>query len=112
MCRLGSAERWVQQVPTILLGIRTAFKEDINASSAELAYGSNLRLPDQFLQDNSVKTEPSKFLDLLRQHFRDPRPVAASSHSSAQNFCLQRARQLFLCVRPSRRCALSTPTAL
>ncbi|GBL87567.1 hypothetical protein AVEN_165174-1 [Araneus ventricosus] len=86
MCRLGSTERWVQQVPTILLGIRTAFKEDINASSAELVYGSNLRLPSQFLQDNSVKTEPSEFLGLLRQHFRDLRPVAASSHSSAQIF--------------------------
>ncbi|GBN55633.1 hypothetical protein AVEN_207549-1 [Araneus ventricosus] len=112
MCRLGSSERWVQQLPTILLGMRTAFKEDINASSADLVYGYNLRLSGQFLQDNSVKTEPSEFQDLLRQHFRDPRPVAASSHSSAQNFCLQRARQLFSCVRPSRRCAPFTPTAL
>ncbi|GBL97887.1 Transposon Ty3-I Gag-Pol polyprotein [Araneus ventricosus] len=86
MCRLGSTERWVQQLPTILLSIRTAFKEDINASSAELVYGSNLRLPGQFLQDNRVKTEPSEFLRLLRQHFRDLRPVAASSHSSAQIF--------------------------
>ncbi|GBL88584.1 hypothetical protein AVEN_26575-1 [Araneus ventricosus] len=81
-----STERWVQQLPTILLGIRTAFKEDINASSAELVYGSNLRLPGQFLQDNSVKTEPSEFLGLLRPHFRDLRPVAASSHSSAKIF--------------------------
>ncbi|GBM95445.1 Transposon Tf2-9 polyprotein [Araneus ventricosus] len=86
MCRLGSTECWVQQLPTILLGFRTAFKENINASSAELVYGSHLRLPGQFLQDNSVKTEPSEFLDLLRKHFRDPRPVAASSHSSAQIF--------------------------
>ncbi|GBM16770.1 hypothetical protein AVEN_247418-1, partial [Araneus ventricosus] len=31
MCRLGSTERWIQQVPTILLGIRIRFKEDINA---------------------------------------------------------------------------------
>ncbi|GBN62738.1 hypothetical protein AVEN_85807-1, partial [Araneus ventricosus] len=86
MCRLRSTERWVQQLPTILLGIRTAFKEDINASSAEFVYGSNLRLPGQFLQDNSVKTEPSEFLDLLRQHFRDLRPVAESSHSSTKIF--------------------------
>ncbi|GBN72004.1 hypothetical protein AVEN_181433-1 [Araneus ventricosus] len=86
MCRLGLTERWVQQVPTLLLCIRTAFKEDIDASSAELVYGSNLRLPGHFLQDNSVKIEPSEFLDLLRQHFRDLRPVAASSHSSAQIF--------------------------
>ncbi|GBN85229.1 hypothetical protein AVEN_22364-1 [Araneus ventricosus] len=70
----------------MLLGIRTAFKEDINASSAKLVYGTNLRLSGQFLQDNSVKTEPSEFLDLLRQHFRDIRPLAASSHSSAQIF--------------------------
>ncbi|GBM80184.1 hypothetical protein AVEN_141653-1 [Araneus ventricosus] len=76
----------LKKIPTILLGIHTAFKEDINASSAELVYGSNLRLPGQFLQANSVKTEPSGFLDLLRQHFRDLRPVAASSHSSVQIF--------------------------
>ncbi|GBN39220.1 Transposon Tf2-6 polyprotein, partial [Araneus ventricosus] len=93
MCRLGSTERWVQQLPTILLGIRTAFKEDINASSAELVYGSNLRLPGQFLQDNGVKTEPSEFLDLLRHYFRDLRPVA-SSHSSAQIFVY---KELFNC---------------
>ncbi|GBN35834.1 Retrovirus-related Pol polyprotein from transposon 412 [Araneus ventricosus] len=68
MCRFGSTERWVQQV---LIDIRTAFEEDIDASSAEIVYGSNLRLPGQFLQDNSVKTEPSEYLDLFRQHFRE-----------------------------------------
>ncbi|GBM57712.1 hypothetical protein AVEN_222556-1 [Araneus ventricosus] len=36
--------------------------------------------------DNIVKTEPSEFQDLLRQYFRDLRPVAASSHSSALSF--------------------------
>ncbi|GBN37847.1 hypothetical protein AVEN_57651-1 [Araneus ventricosus] len=86
LCRLGSTECWVQQLPTILLGIRAAFKEDNDTSSADLVYGSNLRLPGQFLQDNNVKTEPSEFLDSLRQHFRDLIPVAAASHSSAQIF--------------------------
>ncbi|GBN51401.1 hypothetical protein AVEN_80240-1 [Araneus ventricosus] len=106
MCRLGSTECWVQQLQTILLGIRTAFKEDINASSAELVYGSNLRLPGQFLQDNSVETEPSEFLGLLRQHFRDLRPVAASSHSSAKRFVYKEfanCSHVFVCRDAVRR---------
>ncbi|GBL98804.1 hypothetical protein AVEN_8679-1 [Araneus ventricosus] len=86
MCHLGSTEHWLQQVPTILLSIHTAFKEDISASPADLVHGSNLRSSGQFLKDNSVKTEPSDFLDLLQQHFRGLRLAAASSHSSAQIF--------------------------
>ncbi|GBM24588.1 hypothetical protein AVEN_157850-1 [Araneus ventricosus] len=39
-CRLGSTESWLEQIPTILLDIRTTFQEDINASSDELVYGS------------------------------------------------------------------------
>ncbi|GBM24802.1 hypothetical protein AVEN_245050-1 [Araneus ventricosus] len=46
----------------------------------------SLRLPGQFLQANSVKTEQSEFLDLLQQHFGNLLPVAVSSQSSARIF--------------------------
>ncbi|RWS27919.1 Transposon Tf2-6 polyprotein-like protein [Leptotrombidium deliense] len=39
---------WTASLPIVLLGIRTALKEDLQASSAELVYGTELRLPAQF----------------------------------------------------------------
>nr|XP_050029029.1 uncharacterized protein LOC126525012 [Dermacentor andersoni] len=40
---------WVEALPLILLGIRTAVKTDIGCSAAELVYGTTLRLPGEFL---------------------------------------------------------------
>ncbi|GBN83550.1 hypothetical protein AVEN_153948-1 [Araneus ventricosus] len=37
--------QWSEILPTILLGIRTAVKEDTKASCAELVYGTTLQLP-------------------------------------------------------------------
>ena len=39
---------WVDGLPLILLGIRTALKEDIGCTAAELVYGTTLRIPGQF----------------------------------------------------------------
>ncbi|GBO01001.1 hypothetical protein AVEN_259168-1 [Araneus ventricosus] len=38
---------WLDALPLVLLGIRTALREDLNASAAELVYESSLRLPGQ-----------------------------------------------------------------
>ena len=40
---------WTEILPMVLLGIRTAVKEDIGCSMAELVYGTSLRLPGEFL---------------------------------------------------------------
>ena len=40
---------WVDALPLILLGLRSAFKDDLNACAAELVYGAPLCLPGQFL---------------------------------------------------------------
>ncbi|XP_070167301.1 uncharacterized protein [Polyergus mexicanus] len=39
------------------MGIRAAWKEDINATTAELVYGEPIRLPGQFLAGKSNDTE-------------------------------------------------------
>ena len=36
---------WTNAVPLVLLGIRTASKDDLKCSSAEMVYGTTLRLP-------------------------------------------------------------------
>jgi len=39
---------WPQKLPLILLGLRSAFKPDIQTTSAQLLYGTTLRLPGEF----------------------------------------------------------------
>uniref|UniRef100_A0A5S6QL35 Integrase catalytic domain-containing protein n=1 Tax=Trichuris muris TaxID=70415 RepID=A0A5S6QL35_TRIMR len=40
-----NAKRWTDSLPLVLLGIRSAVRQDIQHSSAELVYGCALRLP-------------------------------------------------------------------
>lgn len=80
-CRLS--DRWVEQLPLILLGLKSALKEDLGSSSAELVYGSTLRLPGEFFSTFSgSQVAPPEFLASLRQKFQDLRSIPASHHSS------------------------------
>ncbi|GFO32205.1 Pol polyprotein [Plakobranchus ocellatus] len=49
---------WADELPWILLGLRTAPKEDIGSSAAELVYGTPLTVPGEFI-DPSAKCVPS-----------------------------------------------------
>lgn len=40
---------WSIHLPLVLLGLRTAFKEDIGCSAAQLVYGAPLRLPSRLI---------------------------------------------------------------
>jgi hypothetical protein len=42
MCHAN--HQWTEALPLVLLGIRSAFKEDLQASVAELVYGEPLRI--------------------------------------------------------------------
>ena len=46
--RTNSSANWVDSLPLILLGVRTALKEDICACTAELVYGTTLHIPGAF----------------------------------------------------------------
>lgn len=48
-----NATNWVDELPFILLGIRTAIKTDIGCSSADLVYGQSLRIPSQLVVEDS-----------------------------------------------------------
>lgn len=41
---------WTEVLPAALLGIRAAWKEDMQATTVEVVYGQTLRLPGQLLE--------------------------------------------------------------
>ena len=49
---------WVDMLPMILLGIRTSLKQDLKCSTAELVYGTALRLPGDFFQSTNMQLDP------------------------------------------------------
>jgi len=80
---------WVDVLPTVLLGLRTSIKDDINASAAELLYGTTLRLPGEFFIDVEPTNEPRLFLEQLRQTMRSVRPSPATHHRKNKSFYYQ-----------------------
>ncbi|GBN52194.1 hypothetical protein AVEN_188513-1 [Araneus ventricosus] len=66
---------WLDALPLILLGIRTVLREDLNASAAELVYGSNLRLPGQLYEEKRIDQCPDCVARLQRL-FRTVSPCA------------------------------------
>ena len=50
---------WFDELPWVLLGIRTFIKEDLKASSAELVYGEPLTVPGSFIAPHTAPWTPS-----------------------------------------------------
>ncbi|KMQ83669.1 pol polyprotein [Lasius niger] len=98
-------DKWTDALPVILLGLRTALKEDLKCSSSELLYGTTLRLPSEFFDTTSAETDPLSFVEQLREHFRNLKPQETSSHGTRAMFVypqLKSATHVFLrrdCVR-------------
>ncbi|XP_062555807.1 uncharacterized protein LOC134220724 [Armigeres subalbatus] len=105
MCH--ETERWTEYLPTILLGLRTTYKEDIGASPAEMVYGSTLRIPSEFFADSPVNINENEFVVNLREAMRQQRPTDTAWHSNQNVFVhrdLNRCKQVFIrndSVRPS-----------
>jgi hypothetical protein len=61
MCRENP--NWTVVLPSVLLGLRAAIKEDIQCSPAELTLGTELRLPGEFFLDSTDNTtDPTSFV--------------------------------------------------
>lgn len=77
-------DNWVEALPLVLLGIRAAYKEDIQASSSELLYGQPLRLPADFFNPQSDETvDTTDFMSRLHVLARKLKPSPASHHSNS-----------------------------
>ena len=71
--------RWMETLPTILLGVRSTILENLNASPAELVYGSSVRLPFYFFEEAKpdIKSDPFTFVERLKEIMSKLKPVPA-----------------------------------
>lgn len=79
-------EDWTNTLPTVLLGLRTAWKEDLRCSPAHLVYGEPLRVPGEFFANSTIQLEYPDFVSRLRQKIADLRPSPASRHVRPKTF--------------------------
>ncbi|XP_059826505.1 uncharacterized protein LOC132394413 isoform X1 [Hypanus sabinus] len=72
---------WADELPWVLLGIRTAPKDDLHASSAELVYGAPLVVPGEFLPaPRGQEEDPAAILGRLREKLGNLAPIPTSQH--------------------------------
>ena len=100
-------EKWTEILPIVLLGIQTAWRENHQATAAELIYGETLRLPGEFLAPRSNRDtgQASEFIHDLRESFHNLKSVPVPHHGekkllSSKIYIL---RKKFLYVEASRQ---------
>jgi cleavage and polyadenylation specificity factor subunit 1 len=78
----------MDELPLVLLGLRSAWREDPDCSPAELVYGTSLCLPGEaFSQHESRTCQPSAlFLTSLQQSMRKLLPPAPLFHGGSPSF--------------------------
>lgn len=81
---------WSHELPLILLGLRSPYKPDIDATPAEMVYGKPLRLPSEFFIESSPSTNEHEFIKHFRQTMSKLRPVPTSFHGNNNKFFIQK----------------------
>ena len=104
---------WLDALPVVLLGIHTAFKEDITCTSADLVYGATLRLPGSFFSPSVDTTtmDPTSYVSRLKAIMSKLRPMPSQPHSHRSSFIspeLQSTSHVFV-RRDAVRKALQPP---
>jgi cleavage and polyadenylation specificity factor subunit 1 len=97
-------ENWTESRP-LVLGIHEAFKEDLQASVAELVCGEPLRIPGELVTPTADPVDPALITE-LRQHMILLRPIPAERHTSTATFVhsdLDKCTHVFLRQDTTRR---------
>ena len=86
--RLKDNRSWVDELPTVLLGLRAVCKGDESVSSAELVLGQTLRLPGDFyceIEKTKVNNLPT-FVAKLKNTITSMRPKSRENSDSRKIF--------------------------
>ena len=112
---------WLDELPWVLLGIRTAPKEDLHCSSAELVYGTPLTVPGDFVATPRGQHDSATVLPHLRKLVSKFVPTPTSRHGGSKvsvPHALQSSKYVFetlialLCSVPTKAHSTSWKGAL
>lgn len=87
--------RWVETLPTVLLGLRTSVKSDLKCSPAELVYGTTLRLPGELFLDTEMQNDPQIFVEKFRRDMQQLRATPVEHHRADSMFVF---KDLYSCT--------------
>ena len=59
MARSATSTNWLADLPLVMLGLRTALKEDLHCSAAEMLFGQQLSLPGALVSGETVPSGAS-----------------------------------------------------
>lgn len=71
MAKCDDNTQWVQELPIILLGLRSAVKDDKGYSPAQMVYGTSLAIPGDIFVPSKPKINDTEFNKRLMDHFRN-----------------------------------------
>lgn len=101
----GATTQWTHELPTVLLGLRTAIREN-SFSAAQMTYGCTLRLPSDFFEEKKSKFEETEYVRRLSETMTSLRPPSRHCTSHKAPFLhqdLKKCTYVFLrndAVRP------------
>lgn len=85
--RCHERSSWIDTLPIVLFGLRTAWKDDLKSTAADIVFGEHLRLPGEFLVPSTYKSlSPQDIANRLRMQFANLAPVPGSRHSQRKVF--------------------------
>ena len=80
---------WIDELPWVLLGLRTATKEDLQTSPAEMVFGDSPLLPGEFASSGKTPfSHPSLRPAPLPHNITELTHLRPSQHWLAVNMCL------------------------
>ena len=81
-------EQWMDALPLVLLGIRTAFKDDLQCTTAELVYGLTLCLPGEFIcpSPSPPHESPAEYVTKLKVAMQCLSSTPPRHHSQRATF--------------------------
>ena len=86
-------DQWTKILSTVMLGIRSAWKNDLQATAAELLYGQPLRLPGEFLNRTQHNCDSSpELVKELKETMQKLRPSTGIRHGKRKTFVFKDIR--------------------
>lgn len=79
-------DKWVDNLPMIMLGLRVSFKPDLKTTPTELVYGTTIRIPGEFFEESRSNKPQSEILVDLRKSMEAIKPTQTSNHAKATAF--------------------------